>query len=269
MPLQYLHTSAKRGLEPGKSGFCCVARDRELSVDLARELERLSRYEHISGKSNPIILRHLQISIHSGNYHVLSRLCDAGNDYSKRNNHIAHHIVFTQDEAISLPDPATILLFWKGWKDAWLEPPRVLSERDNFKIHDLNTFSDSVKSEFDSLVNEGQPTSLVFQIAEGQEFDLALHYRNELLKLPVSKRWDIPFTNFILVSDRPTLFQWSANWKGRMLPFEHVANPVANPPLKSPRRKFRVNRRSPPKPSRLPRPLDSLRMLQLSKFPKC
>ena len=223
MPLQYLHTSAKRGLEPGKSGFCCVARDRELSVDLARELERLSRYEHISGKSNPIILRHLQISIHSGNYHVLSRLCDAGNDYSKRNNHIAHHIAFTQDEAISLPDPATILLFWKGWKDAWLEPPRVLSERDNFEIHDLNTFSDSVKSEFDSLVNEGQPTSLVFQIAEGQELDLALHYRNELLKLPVSKRWDIPFTNFILVSDRPTLFQWSANWKGRMLPFEHVA----------------------------------------------
>ena len=231
MPLQYLHTSAKRGLEPGKSGFCCVARDRELPVDLARELERLSRYEHISGKSNPIILRHLQISIRSGNYHILSRLRDAGNDYSKRNNHIAHHLAFTQDDAISLPDPATILLFWNGWKDAWLEPPRVLSDRDNFEIEDLNTSSDSIKPTFDSLVVEGEATPHVFQIAEGQEYDLAIHYRNELLKLPVSKRWDIPFTNFILVSDRPILFHWIANWKGRILPFDLVATPVASQEL--------------------------------------
>lgn len=232
MPLQYLHTSAKRGLEPGKSGFCCVARDRELPVDLERELERLSRYEHISGKPNPIILRHLQISIRSGNYHILSRLRDAGNDYSKRNNHIAHHLAFTQDEAISLPDPATILLFWKGWKDAWLEPPRVLGDRDNFEIEDLNTSSNLIKPEFDSLVTEDQPIPHVFQIAEGQESQLALHYRNELLKLPVSKRWDIPFTNFILVSDRPTLFHWSANWKGRALPFDLVAIPVATQELR-------------------------------------
>lgn len=231
MPLQYLHTSAKRGLEPGKSGFCCVARDRELPVDLARELERLSRYEHISGKSNPIILRHLQISIRSGSYHILSRLRDAGNDYSKRNNHIAHHLAFTQDEAVSLPDPATILLFWNGWKDAWIEPPRVLGNRDNFEIEDLNTSSDSIKPTFDSLVVEGEATPHVFQIAEGQEYDLAIHYRNELLKLPVSKRWDIPFTNFILVSDRPTLFNWIANWKGRILPFDLVATPVASQEL--------------------------------------
>ncbi len=231
MPLQYLHTSAKRGLEPGKSGFCCVARDRELPVDLTRELERLSRYEHISGESNPIILRHLQISIRSGSYHILSRLRDAGNDYSKRNNHIAHHLAFTQDEAVSLPDPATILLFWNGWKDAWIEPPRVLGNRDNFEIEDLNTSSDSIKPTFDSLVVEGEATPHVFQIAEGQEYDLAIHYRNELLKLSVSKRWDIPFTNFILVSDRPTLFDWIANWKGRILPFDLVATPVASQEL--------------------------------------
>lgn len=230
MPLQYLHTSAKRGLEPGKSGFCCVARDRELPIDLARELERLSRYDHIPSKSNPIILRHLQVSIRSGNYHVLSRLRDAGTDYSKRNNHIAHHLAFTQDEAISLPDPATILLFWKGWKDAWLEPPRVLGERDRFDIHDLNSTSDSILQKFGTLVDESEPQAQVFLIAEGQEHDLALHFRNELLKLPVSKRWDVPFTNFILASDRPTLFHWSANWKGRSLPFELIANPAPPPP---------------------------------------
>ncbi len=209
-----------------------MARDRELPVDLARELERLSRYEHIVGKSNPIILRHLQVSIRSGNYHVLSRLHDAGTDYSKRNNHIAHHLAFTQDEALSLPDPATILLFWKGWKDAWLEPPRVLGDRDRFEIGDLSTSFASNLPKFSALVDQGEPQAQAFQIAEGQEYDLALHYRNELLKLPVSMRWDVPFTNFILLSDRPTLFHWSANWTGRALPFELSVTSVAkkNPP---------------------------------------
>lgn len=220
MSLQYIHTSARRGLEPGKSGFCCVARNRELPVDLGKELERLSRYEHIAGKSNPVILRHLKISIRSGDYHILSRLSDAGADYSKRNNHIAHHLVFTDSEVISLPDPATILLFWKGWRNQWNEPPRVLVERDQFTIQDLNTKSIAKNPVFESQIDNGHPRDAAFTIEEGQEFELALHFRNELLSLPTSLRWDIPFTNFILTSDQPTRFTWRGNWKDRPLPFE-------------------------------------------------
>ncbi len=220
MSLQYLHTSARRGLEPGKSGFCCVARDADLPLDLGKELERLSRYEHVAGRSSPVILRYLRVSIHSGSFHILSRICDAGADYSKRNNHLAHHLVFTDAEAASLPDPATLLLFWKNWKRAWTEPPRILSERDEFRIQDLNTSSELPESAYEPAVENGRPRDSAFTIEEGKEVDLALHFRNELLTLPVDQRWSVPFTNFILTSDQPNHFLWRGNWNNRPLPYE-------------------------------------------------
>src|SRR5690606_6997867 len=75
---QLLYTSAKRGLEPGKSGFCCVARDRDIPPDLALELERLSRFEAPRQGLSPRVLRHRIVELRSGIYHVLSRLQDAG-----------------------------------------------------------------------------------------------------------------------------------------------------------------------------------------------
>ncbi len=220
MSLQYIHTSARRGLEPGKSGFCCIARDRDLPADLEKELERLSRYEHIPGKSSALILRHLSVTIRSGNFHVLSRLSDAGVDYSKRNNHIAHHLVFSEEEISVLPDPATILLFWEGWRDSWVEPPRILSEKDQFYIRDLNTAKEHRVQEFASPLEEGHPSDTAFTIEEGQEQDLALHFRNVLLSLPATQRWNISFTNFILTSDQPAQLLWRGNWRDRPLPFE-------------------------------------------------
>lgn len=220
MPLQYLHTSARRGLEPGKSGFCCVARDRDLLPDLAKELERLSRYEHFSDRENPRIARHLRISLRSGDYHVLSRIIDAGADYSKRNNHIAHHLAFLEEEVVRLPDPATLLLFWNGWKDSWKEPPRILAEQDAFSIQDLDTDAPSNSDAFNTAVEGGRPAEKAYTIEVGWERELALHYRNDLLKLPADFRWNISFTNFILTSDRPGDFMWRGNWKNRPLPFE-------------------------------------------------
>ncbi len=220
MPLQYLHTSARRGLEPGKSGFCCVARDRDLPPDLATELERLSRYEHFPDRENPWIARHLRISLRSGNYHVLSRLIDAGTDYSKRNNHIAHHLSFTEEEVVRLPDPATILLFWRGWRDSWKEPPRILNEQDAFSIQNLDTESTPLSDAFPTAIERGRPIEKPYTIEVGWERELALHYRNELLKLPAESRWNVVFTSFILTSDRPADFLWRGNWENRSLPFE-------------------------------------------------
>ena len=220
MPLQYLHTSSRRGLEPGKSGFCCVARDRDLPPDLAKELERLSRYEHFPDRENPWIARHLHISLRSGNYHVLSRLIDAGTDYSKRNNHIAHHLSFTEEEVVRLPDPATIILFWRGWRGSWKEPPRILNEQDAFSIKNLDTESTPLSDAFPTAIERGRPIEKPYTIKVGWERELALHYRNELLKLPAESRWNVVFTSFILTSDRPADFLWRGNWENRSLPFE-------------------------------------------------
>ncbi|HCR30821.1 MAG TPA: hypothetical protein DIV79_12470 [Opitutae bacterium] len=225
MPYQYLHTSARRGLEPGKSGFCCVARDRDLPPDLAKELERLSRYEHFSDRENPWIARHLRLSLRSGDYNVLSRLIDAGADYSKRNNHIAHHLAFLDEETVRLPDPATLLLFWSGWRDSWNEPPRILTQQDAFSIQNLNTEEKAGSDTYPTAIENGIAQDRAYTIESGWERELATHYRNDLLKLPAQSRWTTPFTNFILTSDRPTDFVWRGNWKDRALPFEIESAP--------------------------------------------
>ena len=224
MPLQYLHTSSRRGLEPGKSGFCCVARDRDIPPDLAKELERLSRYEHFSNKENPWIARYLHTHLRSGEYHILSRLNEAGTDYSKRNNHIAHHLVFLAKEVDLLPDPATLLLFWSGWRDSWKEPPRILTEQDAFSIKNLDTDLSEDPDPLPNGTRNGRPTEKAYVIQAGSEKELLLHYRNDLQKLPAQLRWKVPFTNFILTSDRPDAFTWRGNWENRPLPFDFDAD---------------------------------------------
>lgn len=184
------------------------------------ELERLSRYEHFSNRENPWIARHLRISLRSGDYQVLSRLIDAGADYSKRNNHIAHHLAFIEKEVARLPDPATLLLFWSGWRDSWREPPRILAEQDAFSIQNLNTEDPSNSDSFATAIENGHPTEKAYTIEVGWERELTQHYRNDLLKLPAGSRWDISFTSFILSSDRPDDFLWRGNWENRSLPFD-------------------------------------------------
>lgn len=222
MAFQYIHTSAKRGLEPGHSGFCCVARDRDTPPFLVKELDRLSRYEHSSSPMPPLIYRYLILNTRDRTYHVLSRVQDAGIDYSKRNNHIAHHLIFEPDEIGELPDPATLLLYWKKWQDRWEGPPRVLGKRDRFNIHELDTADkgEATPPDLPDLVFNGRPFQRHLKVEEGAERQVARHYRRVLQTLPAPDRWRYPFTTFLLSSDAPSRFVWTANWLGRSLPFE-------------------------------------------------
>lgn len=52
---------------------------------------------------------------------VLSRFVARGLDYTRRDNRLAHHLVFRDGETGVLPPPAAIAYRWKGWKDEWSE----------------------------------------------------------------------------------------------------------------------------------------------------
>ena len=45
MAKQLIFTSTPQGLEPGRTGYCTVARHKDLRHRLVRELERLSVYD--------------------------------------------------------------------------------------------------------------------------------------------------------------------------------------------------------------------------------
>jgi len=125
MPLQLIFTSAPRGLVAGRSGFCTVARHAALSERLTQQLEALGT-PHDAATGVTFTFRRLEAGGQA--WYVLSRFVARGLDYSQRDNRLAHHLVFTADEAAVLPPPAALALRWNGWKDAWTEEPTWLKE---------------------------------------------------------------------------------------------------------------------------------------------
>ena len=125
MPLQLIFTSAPRGLVAGRSGFCTVARHASLSERLTQQLEALGT-PHDAAEGETFRVRRLEAG--SQTWYVLSRFVARGLDYSQRDNRLAHHVVFTAEEAAVLPPPAAVALRWNDWKDTWSEEPTWLKE---------------------------------------------------------------------------------------------------------------------------------------------
>ena len=125
MPLQLIFTSVPRGLVAGRSGFCTVARHASLSERLTQQLEALGT-PHDEATGETFTFRRLEAGGQA--WYVLSRFVARGLDYSQRDNRLAHHLVFTAEEAAVLPPPAAIALRWNGWKDEWTEEPTWLKE---------------------------------------------------------------------------------------------------------------------------------------------
>jgi hypothetical protein len=125
MPLQLIFTSAPRGLVAGRSGFCTVARHASLSERLTQQLEALGT-PHDDAEGETFTFRRLEAG--SQTWYVLSRFVARGLDYSQRDNRLAHHVVFTAEEAAVLPPPAAVALRWNDWKDTWSEEPTWLKE---------------------------------------------------------------------------------------------------------------------------------------------
>ena len=118
MPKQLIYTSAPRGIVPGQSGYCTVARSDEMREALILRLEQLSYYQHLSlsgGTERPISAYRI-VDIRGTRYHVLSKIQDAGLDFTGRTNFIAHHLVFEPKEIGGFPSPPLILRDWPDWK---------------------------------------------------------------------------------------------------------------------------------------------------------
>lgn len=133
---ELIFTSARRGLQLGKSGFCTVASTAGMAENVARLLESLSGYRHLfppgtpEAAANPVNFSHLISRVGGKDLHIFSRVADAGLDYSGRSNKLAHHIACDSSE---LPPggPAALLRsqpFETRWdREAERLPPRKLA----------------------------------------------------------------------------------------------------------------------------------------------
>jgi GTPase-associated protein 1, N-terminal domain type 2/GTPase-associated protein 1, middle domain len=111
---ELLYTSAQQGLKPGSYGFCTVMATEGLSKVLQDRLESLSGYEHAfaltdrRSQLNPVNYSHLIVTVANQRLHLLSRIADAGTDYSGRSNKLAHHVALQPNE-LTAASPASTL----------------------------------------------------------------------------------------------------------------------------------------------------------------
>ncbi len=134
MSLELIYTSAPKGLKPGSRGFCTVAMTQGLPPQLVDRLEALSGYRQIfppqdsQAGLNPIVYSHLRISVAGRNYHILSRICAAGLDYSQRANKFAAHQALDASE-LPLAGPAWLVTAPGFLATTWDGTPKLLPAR--------------------------------------------------------------------------------------------------------------------------------------------
>ncbi|MDA9260691.1 hypothetical protein N9P58_02365 [Puniceicoccaceae bacterium] len=123
MAHQLIFTSSVRGIKPGASGYCTVLRSPGIRPSIERALEGLSVFEHIARNVNGSVQSLRHIELRGVTYYVLSRVSDAGMDYTGRTNFLAHYLVFEANELPAV-SPVDLLLNWGGWCDSWSGEPR-------------------------------------------------------------------------------------------------------------------------------------------------
>lgn len=236
MPQQLIYTSAPRGVVAGRSGHCTVARSATLREALMLQLEKWSYYQHLSlsgGRERPIFCCRV-MDLRGARYHVLTRIQDAGLDFTGRTNFLAHHLVFTPEEIRQFPAPPTILLYWPGWVQSWTKEPELLEREDWTSLAALPAAALPAKN-WQALTGDAVHGYGLLEARAGRAFRvdrlpeaqiLALFSESlELLELRDPRRdfrasgWQYTFTTSLQEQDNPADFRW------RCL---HADNPAAS-----------------------------------------
>jgi len=212
MPLQLIFTSSPRGLVAGRSGYCTVARHRSIPDRLAQILESVGT-PHQNPQGATYTFRIIEAS--NANWFVLSRFVARGLDYSQRDNRLAHHLIFSAEEAAVLPPPAAIAFRWNGWLTEWTKEPTWLTEDTRPLVLDNAPAlrPASVWREFSGtgakaswLVNEVGPATLC--LTQPPEEKILLRLLAESAALLDQSAWYATFTTNVIVTGSDG-FHWA------------------------------------------------------------
>jgi hypothetical protein len=237
MPQQLIYTSAQRGLVAGRSGHCTVARSAAMREALMLQLEKLSYYQHLSlsGGQERQIYSCRVLDIRGSRYHVLSRIQDAGLDFTNRTNFLAHHLVFTPEEIRQFASAPVILRSWSGWVKIWNQEPQMLENEDWSGLAKIFGVVSVPATTWQQVTGDAvngyglldSRSGIAFRVDNLSEDQiLALFAESlELLELRDPRRdfrvtgWQYTFTTSMQEQDNPADFRW------RCL---HSDNPVSN-----------------------------------------
>jgi hypothetical protein len=193
---------------------------------LMLQLERLCYYQHLSlsgGRNRPIFACRI-IDIRGTRFHVLSRLHDAGLDFTGRTNFIAHHLVFTPEEIRQNASPPVILRSWPGWVQSWSKEPELLQQEDwtalatlsgqtNIPAHTWQRLTGDAVNGYGLLESRAGASFRVDAETEETVLDLMAESL-ELLEVRDARKdyrgtaWQYTFTTSMQEQDNPADFRW-------------------------------------------------------------
>ena len=120
MPRELIFTSVPKGVKPGSTGYCTVAKHKGIDRLLDQAVEKLCFYELMKLATKPVVHNYSILSLNTGTFHVLTRTCYSGSDHTGRTNYISHNLIFDQSEIYSQQvSPAEIFLRGTGWLSVW------------------------------------------------------------------------------------------------------------------------------------------------------
>jgi hypothetical protein len=220
MAQQLVYTSAAKLLDAGRSGFGTVARSKALSPLVVSALERVSQFANIRGTDRSrVIFVHRRIIAANNRLHVLSRITDAGADYTGRTNHIAHHLIVSQEEMARAAarglTPADILLQFP-WLDRWEGAARFFAPADDVALETFQPLGrQSARREWSRLT--GNPAHTRLLAWEGAARNGVLLVPQGAKPLPLlaealaefgAQSWSRTFTTSLETTDEMSDLDW-------------------------------------------------------------
>ncbi len=205
---EILYTSAPKGLKPGSQGFCTVSSTVGMAQSTAERLEALSGYRHAfpltdpRAALNPLNHSHLTLRLAGRPTHVLSRIANAGHDYSGRSNKLAHHLAFEQKAAWPcgparmLQATGVMVIAWDGTLQTFA--PRTLAAPPLPGRIPLSAWKQCSGDHgwagwvAEQLLQQPLPLHVIFA-PNTPTLDLV---REVLDLLPPARRWDITFSTY-------------------------------------------------------------------------
>ena len=224
MAFQLIYTSAPRLLQAGRTGFGTVAKHPAIRGGLQSEIERFSQFSRQEGlKMDRVIFQYRCLSITGAGFHVISRLKDAGSDYTGRTNHIAHHVIFTSAEAhaatVAGITPADVIFNLNArmfWCDSWHVAPIEFGPEEEISLTSLSpvislpaTYWHELTGTPDSatILAPGQTAESCWVIyAPGHGEQLLALLGESLLLHP--NPWRVSFANEFQPTDRVEEIAW-------------------------------------------------------------
>ena len=183
---------------------------------LAAAVERCGIYDISSGE----IFSHRTISFGGETWHILTRMADAGVDYTNRNNYIAHHLVVSDAEATGFKaNPAEILAQWNGWISKWDGDPRFIDEPAG--LSDIGNKNTLPAANWEKIF--GNPAKAALLGKAGVQISAAtsdartlldLFSESLLLNINPLDAWDTTFTTSFSASENSANFLWRAVTSG-------------------------------------------------------